>query len=272
MTSASCSTGSTSRPSIRRRTRRSSSTSSRRATPTYGMVPKVVPPPVIDPPVPIERTPQQACTDWGYLHAMAKRFGYVTYLEPGPAPLANTLYWGPPVRPDLPQKPLNVNLGRITNVIGVSAAQDALATTLVETKVKDLPPAAKLRCWRRISARPPLGAGAGRDCSMRRSLRKRSMETSGLGTCRPSAGRRGCSTPPPTIRSRHRHARPRQVQRRAADRPAGRPARRRLHLRRHLSDAQRAHQIARGAYTQEFSLSRAELGARSPLVAQPGVS
>src|SRR5206468_616620 len=103
----------------------------------YGMISMVIPPIAIDPPIPVDRTPQQTCTDWAYLNRMARRAGYVTYVESGPAPLVNTLYWGPPVVPGLPQKALSVNLGPVTNVTNLSLSQDALSSTLVETKVKD---------------------------------------------------------------------------------------------------------------------------------------
>jgi hypothetical protein len=238
----------------------------------YGLVPKVVPPTVIDPPIPIERTPQQACTDWGYLQRMAKRFGYVTYVEPGPAPLTNTLYWGPPVRPDLPQKPLNVNLGPITNVINVSAAADALATTLVETKVKDPRTGQDVPVLAAFSTRPPLGLLQTALLDLG-SLRKVRMPTSGLSPTRAMAWAQGlldASTDDSiTVSGTLDSVKYNDVLR------AGRHVDLRgvgfqfdgTYLTRSVT-----HQVTRGAYTQDFSLSRAELGARSPLVAQPGVS
>ena len=62
---------------------------------TYGLVPAVIPPPLIDPPVPIERVPVRRGTDLAYLNAMAARFGFVCYVIPGPAPMTNTVCWGP---------------------------------------------------------------------------------------------------------------------------------------------------------------------------------
>ena len=61
----------------------------------YGLVPTVIPPKVIDPPIPIERTPVQQGTDLEYLEQMAERHGYVFYVTPGPAPLASTRLLGP---------------------------------------------------------------------------------------------------------------------------------------------------------------------------------
>src|SRR5580704_4723546 len=75
----------------------------------YGLVPMVMPPPTIDQPLPIERTPVQQGTDLDYLKSMAQRFGFVFYVESGPVPGVNTAYWGPPNRTGLPQRALTVN-------------------------------------------------------------------------------------------------------------------------------------------------------------------
>src|SRR4051812_23677831 len=45
----------------------------------YGLVPKVMPPPSLDQPLPTERTPVHQGTDLEYLKAMGERFGYVFY-------------------------------------------------------------------------------------------------------------------------------------------------------------------------------------------------
>lgn len=104
----------------------------------FGLIPKVIPPPSIDVPVPTERTPVQQDTDLQFLKDMAGRFGYVFYITPGPAPLTNTAYWGPPERVGLPQKALTVNMGPDTNVIGDPDFQyDALAPEFVEGQVQD---------------------------------------------------------------------------------------------------------------------------------------
>ena len=51
---------------------------------------------------------------------MAQRYSYAFYIAPGPIPLTNTAYWGPPKRLDLPQRALSVNLGSDTNVDSIS--------------------------------------------------------------------------------------------------------------------------------------------------------
>ena len=104
----------------------------------YGMIPIVIPPPTIDLPVPIDRVPVQQNTDLGYLKEMAERYGYVFYIIPGPAPLTNTAYWGPPKRQDFPQRALSVNMGPDTNVISpINFQNNALAPTLFSGKIQD---------------------------------------------------------------------------------------------------------------------------------------
>src|SRR5690349_4550200 len=51
----------------------------------FGVIPLVIPSILIDVPIPVERIPNQRGTDLAYLRWLAKRVGYVFYLEPGPA-------------------------------------------------------------------------------------------------------------------------------------------------------------------------------------------
>jgi hypothetical protein len=103
----------------------------------YGLIPAVFPPPSIDIPLPIERTPVQQGTDLGYLQQMASRFGYVFYITPGPAPLTNTAYWGPPVRAGAPQRAITINMGPNSNATIPNFRYDGLATTRVAGQVQD---------------------------------------------------------------------------------------------------------------------------------------
>jgi hypothetical protein len=103
----------------------------------YGLIPMVLPPPAIDPPIPIERVPVQQGTDLVYLREMAARFGYVFYVAPGPVPGTNAAYWGPPKRVDIPQRALSVNMGPQTNVSTIRFANDALVPTLVAGQIQD---------------------------------------------------------------------------------------------------------------------------------------
>jgi hypothetical protein len=103
----------------------------------YGLVPMVIPPRVIDPPIPVERTPVQQGTDLDYLEQMARRHGYVFYVTPGPAPSVNTAYWGPPVRLGVPQRAISVNLGGATNASLGAFQTNAMGPTTVEGSVQD---------------------------------------------------------------------------------------------------------------------------------------
>ena len=103
----------------------------------YGLVPMVIPPLAVDPPIPVERTPVQQGTDLDYLVEMARRHAYVFYIMPGPVPMTNTAYWGPPVRAGLPQRALSVDLGSATNVSSINFRHNAVSPTLVSGRVQD---------------------------------------------------------------------------------------------------------------------------------------
>ncbi|MER7185671.1 hypothetical protein ABT404_40480 [Streptomyces hyaluromycini] len=124
--------------------------------PRYGLVPKVIPPPVVDPPLPIDRTPVQQGTDLAYLTAMARRFGYVFYVTPGPAPLVNTAYWGPPRRVGPPAPALTVGRGPAANVQQITFRSDPLAPVRVSGSALDPLSDAVLPVRGTGSLRPPL--------------------------------------------------------------------------------------------------------------------
>lgn len=124
----------------------------------YGLIPMVLPPPSLDVPLPIERIPVQQDTDLGYLQKMAERFAYVFYVTPGPAPLTNTAYWGPPVRVGLPQRALKTNVGPNTNVNTISFQYDGLAPTAVEGQVQDRRSNQTMRVQNIGTTRLPLAA------------------------------------------------------------------------------------------------------------------
>ncbi|NPD27108.1 hypothetical protein [Corallococcus exiguus] len=100
----------------------------------YGLVPAIIPPPSLDVPLPVYRTPVFRGTDYAYLQSMAERYGYVFQVTPGPAPLMNTAYWGPPNRLGVPQRALSVNMGPQSNVDSLNFQYNALGTTLVRGK------------------------------------------------------------------------------------------------------------------------------------------
>jgi hypothetical protein len=126
--------------------------------PTYGLVPQVIPPPLIDPPIPIERVPVQRGTDLAYLNAMAARFGFVCYVIPGPVPMTNTVYWGPPVRTGAPQRAITVDMGADTNVEQISFRSNGLAPTKVRGIVQDRDSNQAVTVQSAASLRLPLSA------------------------------------------------------------------------------------------------------------------
>lgn len=125
----------------------------------YGLVPMVIPPKVIDQPVPVERTPVQQGSDLEYLKTMAQRFGHVFYVEPGPVPGTNVAYWGPPKRMDFPQRALSVNVGPETNVESISFTENAMAPTIVDDEIIDSRTNQKMPVFTLVGSRmPPLAA------------------------------------------------------------------------------------------------------------------
>jgi len=122
----------------------------------YGLIPEVIPPPSLDPPLPIERTPTRNGTDLAYLEEMAARYGYVFYVTPGPAPFTNRAYWGPPVRIGLPQPALTVNMGSATNVESINFQNNALAPTIMNGVVVDRRTDQSMPVRTFLSTRPPL--------------------------------------------------------------------------------------------------------------------
>ncbi|HEX8261869.1 MAG TPA: hypothetical protein VF547_03235 [Allosphingosinicella sp.] len=145
----------------------------------FGIIPMVMPPKVIDPPLPVERTPQQRCSDWDYLNAMARRHGYETYVEAGPVPLTNILYWGPPVRPGAPQRTLTVSSGPVTDAYDIRAANSAEELTTVETQVQDRQTGATMPVKAVTPSQTPLGALPEAAARMGKT-RTTPIETSGL--------------------------------------------------------------------------------------------
>ena len=126
----------------------------------FGMVPMVFPPIIPDVPIPIDEIPSQRGTDYEYVTQLACQVGYVFYVDPGPAPLTNTAYWGPEIKTGVPQPALNVDMDAFTNVESLSFTFDGLSSTLPivyiqnrETKVPIPIPIPDIN-----PLQPPLGA------------------------------------------------------------------------------------------------------------------
>jgi hypothetical protein len=232
----------------------------------YGMVPLVTPPQVIAPVVPVDRTPVQTTDDWQYLTDLAQRHGYCFYIESGPAPFVNTLYFGPRVRPDIQQKTLSVNLGPESNVSDLNFTNDALAPERVEAQVQDRLTGQVVPVLTPVSTRAPLGLLPDY-LRLGLAVRTVSMRTSGLSIAQAFGRAQGhfdrsiddSLTATGTLDPLRYNGvlRPRaKVDLRGAGLTFdGTWLVRRVH-----------HQIAGGRYTQDFTLSRHDSGPLVPLV------
>lgn len=85
-----------------------------------GVIPKVIPSIVDEPPLPTDRIPSQQGSDYAYVKRLAVEAGYVFYLEPGPAPGTSFAYWGPEIRVGQPQPALTTGMDARTNVESLS--------------------------------------------------------------------------------------------------------------------------------------------------------
>ena len=95
------------------------------------IIPKVIPPIADYQSLEVDWIPQQNSTDRCYIQDLASRHGYIFYLKPGPGFLTNTAYWGPPLRLGTEQPALTVGMGPAANVESINFTYDALSPTLV---------------------------------------------------------------------------------------------------------------------------------------------
>lgn len=91
----------------------------------FGIIPLVIPAILPDIPIPVIHIPRQKGNDLSYVRQLADEIGYVFYIEPGPAPLTNTAYWGPEVKVGQPQPALSINMDAHTNVESLSFNYDS---------------------------------------------------------------------------------------------------------------------------------------------------
>ncbi len=124
--------------------------------PQFGLIPEVIPPPSLDAPLPVDRTPVQRATDLAYLVEMAERYAYVFFVTPGPAPGMNRAYWGPPPRVGFPQPAISVNLGPDTNVSSINFQNDAADAANVQGTVQDRQTNSAVPVQTTASLQPPL--------------------------------------------------------------------------------------------------------------------
>ncbi len=90
----------------------------------YGLVPTPVP--TSDVPIELFRIPRQAETDLQFLNRLARRNGYIFFVEPIVLG-ANLAYFGPETRIGVPQPALMIDMGHSTNLKSLSFTNDSLA-------------------------------------------------------------------------------------------------------------------------------------------------
>jgi hypothetical protein len=95
----------------------------------YGVVPVIIPSPLLFVPNPLERFPTVQGTPYSHLQTMASATGYVFYVQCGPKPGMNLAYWGPEIRVGEPQPALTVNMDSATNVESLAISFDGMRKT-----------------------------------------------------------------------------------------------------------------------------------------------
>ena len=126
----------------------------------FGIVPLPIPELFPDVPVPVDHIPSHQGTDLAYIQELARKVGYVFYIEPGAAPLTNIAYFGPEIKVGPPQPALNIDMDSHTNVeslnfnfdptkgkLPVVYIQNSLTRAPIPIPIPDLNP-----------LQPPLGA------------------------------------------------------------------------------------------------------------------
>lgn len=103
----------------------------------FGIAPIVIPPMVDSVKSPTDGYDTQTGTDRAYLQGLASQCGYIFYVEPGPLPLQNIAYFGPDTRIPVPQPALSVNSDWATNVESLSFSLDGLSKKVTVITILD---------------------------------------------------------------------------------------------------------------------------------------
>jgi hypothetical protein len=102
----------------------------------YGLVPPLPPASAeaFVPPLPVEMIPQKPgnLTDRAYLQELARLYGFLFYVTPGPAPLVSNVHWAAPERLSEPQGALSINMGPASNVESINFSYDGMRPQRVE--------------------------------------------------------------------------------------------------------------------------------------------
>ena len=226
----------------------------------FGILPPFQVKPTTDVPIETERIPRQQETDLEFLRRLAKRNGFVFFIEPV-AMGVNRAYWGPQNRGGLAQRALTHDLGSSSNVKSLRLMNDALAPidvkgTFVEpitkTSVK-IPVLPSLRI-------PPLsmiGSAARRTERLRCTANRNPARAAAAAQAAVADASEAVTAEGELDSVRYGSVlRPHRL---VGVRGVGRSYNGRYFVRRVT------HRIQRGVYTQTFKLSREGTGALSPV-------
>lgn len=152
----------------------------------YGVIPRVIPPVTAERPNPLDRVPMQRGTDFAYLTELAAAHDAIFTLIPGPAPLTSTAYWGPLPRLGLPQPAITTDMGPETNVSGLSIENAEAGAGTVAGEVQDRQSGRTVPVQSIVPLRPPLAArpALANPATVRRSL----FRTNGAPTAAQAMG------------------------------------------------------------------------------------
>lgn len=103
----------------------------------YGIQADVRSAPTRSPRLASDRQSNQVETDLAYVQKLANHYQYVFYVSPGPTPGQSTAYWGPRIRPGLPQPALSFNQGPISNVDSLNFQNSTLQARRVAGYLQD---------------------------------------------------------------------------------------------------------------------------------------
>jgi hypothetical protein len=226
----------------------------------FGLVPN--PTPTTNVPIMLQTIPRQSGeTDLKFIQRMATRNGFVFYIEPLTFGV-NTAYFGPENRLGLPQPALSLNMGSSTNVDTLSFSQDGMAT--VQTKGTFIEPILKLTIP--IPALPSLKLPplASSPTPALRTVLLRDTANKNVGEAA-SAAISAVTNAPDAVTGEGkvetvRYGNILRARKLVGVRGAGFSYDGNYYVRRV------SHSMARGQYTQSFSLSREGTGALLPVV------
>ena len=227
----------------------------------YGLEPPYQVTQTTDIPNEWERVPRQHETDLEFVQCMAKRNGFIFYTEPLTFGV-DTAYWGPETHLSIPQPPISMNMGPSTNIPSVQFSNDALTPVGTEgsfvepiTKLSiPIPPLPSLRLPPLVSSTTPA----------KRTVQLRDTANQNPAQAATAAVATVTNAPDPVKGEGEietvRYGNVLRARRLVQVRGAGFAYDGNFYVRRVK------HTIARGTYTQQFTLSREGTGTLLPVV------